>query len=117
MTTAVITTNIANLDAEDREVADRAIARWNEPIIAQNLILAAQTPPGTPLPLLPNSTAPERKASYETYLNRNNALSHASYVAELRAEKAERQEIRAIRDAVMNATQEVQNQIKAILGL
>ena len=96
---------------------EAAIDRWNEPIIAQNLVLAAQDPPGTPLPLLPKSTAGERKASYETYLNRNNAQTHASYVAEHRAEKAERVETRAVRDKFMNATTEVQNQVKAILGL
>jgi len=117
MTTLVITTNVSNPDAEDREVMEAAIDRWNEPIIAQNLILAAQDPPGTPLALLPKSTGPERKASYEIYLARNDKLSHESYVAQLRAAKAERQEIRAIRDAVMNASQEVQNQVKAILGL
>ena len=73
MATLVITVNATGTaDEEDRRAMNLAIARENE-------LRAAQTPPGTPLP---NSTALERKASYEAILGPRVMSAHQSLIRE-----------------------------------
>lgn len=51
-------------DASEVLGAKLTIARANQAIAALNVALAAQDPPGTPLPLWPSGTNAETKASY-----------------------------------------------------
>jgi hypothetical protein len=97
MTTLAITVSVSNPDAEDRQAMEDSIDRMNEPIVAQNLIFAAQTPPGTPIALWPKSTAPERKTSYEEYLRRNNVSMHLSYVEQSNTVRENVERLRLIR--------------------
>ena len=97
MTTLAITVNVTNPDAEDRNAMEDAIDRLNEPIVAQNLILAAQTPPGTPLAIWPKSTAGERKTSYEAYLKGIATGSHLSYVEQSNTARENTLRMKAIR--------------------
>lgn len=72
MSTAAITTNVTNPDEEDRRAMDLKIAQENERRAALN----------PPLVALPNSTAAERKSSYETVMAQALAGFHASAITE-----------------------------------
>lgn len=80
MTTLVIATNVSNPDAEDRRAMNKIIADENAFITRENARLAALVPPGTPIPILPNSTPAERKTSYEYCLNKFLKSAHGSYI-------------------------------------
>ena len=80
MTTLTIATNVSNPDAEDRRAMNKIIADENAFITRENVRLAALVPPGTPIPLLLNSTAAERKTSYEYCLNKILKSAHGSYI-------------------------------------
>lgn len=56
-------------DDEDKTFLYWAIRKENERRTAENVRLAALPTPGTPLPMLPNSTAAERKLGGEAFLN------------------------------------------------
>lgn len=70
MSTLVITVNVSNPDAEDRDA-------MNDQIDLENARRAALIPPGTPLP---KDTAANRKASYETILSALDMSAHQSYI-------------------------------------
>lgn len=69
MSTITFSLQLQNaFDAEDKLAARKLIRAKNKEITAANLLLAAQVPPGTPLPLLPLGTNAELKASTESLL-------------------------------------------------
>ena len=71
MSTVIILANVTgSADEKDRRAMKMLIDQENER-------RAALDPPGTPLP---QSTAPERRASYETVLQPILASAHASYI-------------------------------------
>jgi hypothetical protein len=72
MSTLAITVNVSNPDEEDRRAMDLIIARENER-------RAALVPPGTPLP---NSTAAERKSSYESLIAPMLLDAHKAFIRE-----------------------------------
>ncbi len=101
----VITTNATGtIDPPDRRAMDYIIDQ-------ENARRAALTPPGIALPI---STAAERKASYETCLNAIMVTAHASYVAQAGIDLAD---VRAIRQALPNATDAQLTAIKTTLGI
>lgn len=101
----VIATNVTGtVDTPDRRAMDAQIA-------AENARRAALEPPGTPLA---NSTAAERKSSYETILSARLAEVHASYIAQAGVDLAD---VRAIRQALPNATDAQLATIKTTLGI
>lgn len=76
-----VTTSGAS-DAEDARAARFVVGLRNAEITAENAVLAAQTPPGTPIPLLPTTPAAALKASTEAVYTRTMQLAHLSYVKE-----------------------------------
>lgn len=73
MSTVIILANVTgSADEEDRRAIKLLIDQ-------ENARRAALDPPGTPLP---DSTAAERKASYESVLALLLASAHASYIAQ-----------------------------------
>jgi hypothetical protein len=91
MTTVTISTNIATFDRDDREVANAAIE-------AENQRRSLMTPPGTPLP---NSTAAEMRASYQTIMADRVMAVHQAGIKSITANNTT---VRQIRDAAMVAT-------------
>lgn len=72
--------NYSGASTADDQLAARYIVRQeNERRTAQNLVLAAQDPPGNPIPLLPMSTGAELKQSYLAILLQVVTNAHASY--------------------------------------
>jgi hypothetical protein len=72
MSTLAITVQVSNPDEEDRRAMDLIINR-------ENARRAALTPPETPLP---NSTAAERRSSYESLLAPIMLDAHKQYIRE-----------------------------------
>lgn len=104
MAIAIAANVTGTVDQGDKRAMDAQIT-------AENARRAALETPGTPLA---NSTAAERKASYEVVLNARLAEVHASYVAQAGIDAAD---VRAIRQALPNATDAQLTAIKTTLGL
>lgn len=73
-------------DPDDRLAARHGVFLENREITAANAVLAAQTPPGTPLPLLAFSTPAELKASYLTVLGKKATELHLNNIGEAKSE-------------------------------
>lgn len=69
---------------DDILAAKYIVALENKRRTEQNVILAAQTPPGTPIPLLLVDTGPNLKASYLSILVGIVTAAHASYITQAR---------------------------------
>lgn len=104
MAVAIAANVTGTVDQGDRRAMDAQIA-------AENARRAALQPPGNPLA---NSTAAERKASYEVVLNARIAEVHASYVSQANVDFAD---VKAIRQALPNATDSQLAAIKTTLGI
>lgn len=99
-----ITSNVSgSMDTADKRAAEYVIG-------LENTRRASLTPPGTSLTF---STAAERKASYEAVLNMRLAEVHASYVQQAETELAD---VKAIKQALNSAEDNVLAQIKTLLG-
>lgn len=70
--------------ADDQLAAKKLIREENARITQKNTELAAQTPPGTPIPLWPSGTGAELKASVKGIMGQNATNWWGSYTTQAR---------------------------------
>ena len=114
MTTLAITTQVSNPDTEDRRAMLYLIDSENKRRTALNNAV----PPPDPLwPMLPTSTAAERKASYETVLNKILVSAHASYIKQAIEVADQDVQFKELRPGWVDASEATKNQVRALLGV